>query len=239
LSSKLELYSNYIGFKGWSDSGPNENELELHDLEMARLGLESQASIFELGFGNGGFLSWAKSKGHRTYGIELIPELVSRAKKMGHSVETTSLADLGNSPFLNNKYDLIAAFDVLEHLTVDETRSFLRFCKSTLTADGKILIRTPNCSSPFGLWLQMADTTHVTMLSPERLEHIASLEGLRLHRWFNSARPLRTGKKSPLIRRLRYLGRDFVERIFGLLYYGSKRPLDPNMTVHLIHGNSI
>lgn len=235
MSEKLELYSNYIGFKGWSEAGPQENELELHDIEMARLKLPEVATLFELGFGNGGFLTWAKNKNHSTHGVELIPALVEKAKKQGHRVDSTPLQDLDSSVFRQIPYDLIVAFDVLEHLTIDEIRIFFKFCKKTLKPNGKILIRTPNCSSPFGLWLQMADTTHVTMLSPEKLGHIASLEGLKLDTWFNSARPLRTGKKNPLIRRLRYLGRDLIEHVLGLLYYGAKRPLDPNMTVHLTH----
>lgn len=238
MSENLDLYSNYIGFKGWSERAPQESELELYDLELARLKPAQKSAVFELGFGNAGFLQWAKAKDFFTHGTELIPELVLRAQKFGHSVDQTPISELPTSPFTNQPYDLIAAFDVLEHLTVEEIRIFFKFCKKTLKPNGKILIRTPNCSSPFGLWLQMADTTHVTMLSPEKLGHIASLEGLKLDAWFNSARPLRTGKKNPLIRRLRYFGRDLVEQVLGLLYYGSKRPLDPNMTVHLTHESS-
>src|SRR5688572_23382443 len=49
-------------------------------IECRRAGLPANASVLELGFGNGEFLDWCRMARHRVCGVELIPELVERAR---------------------------------------------------------------------------------------------------------------------------------------------------------------
>jgi 2-polyprenyl-3-methyl-5-hydroxy-6-metoxy-1,4-benzoquinol methylase len=132
-----------------------------------------------------------------------------------------------------DRFDLIVAFDVLEHLTVEEIVDLLRFAASLLNPGGRLLARFPNGASPFGAFYQTGDVTHVTVLSAGRIRQIGLSAGLSLVAAFNSARPVASHARRVLAQKARYVVRDLLETFIGRLYFGSVVPLDPNITVVL------
>jgi 2-polyprenyl-3-methyl-5-hydroxy-6-metoxy-1,4-benzoquinol methylase len=227
-----ELYSSYVGFKSWEISHDESSDLEYsgeaYEIEILRSGVVPPARILEIGFGTGRFLDWATRRGYSVTGVEIIEELVERARVAGHNVFQGTVQSAINPD--NHQFDLIVAFDVFEHLTVEQLISLFKFSHSILSDKGKILARFPNGGSPFGSLWQNSDLTHITTLSAERIRQIALMAGMRVLSVKNAARPL-GGRRSSTLKYGAYKLRDIIEWTVGHLYFGYRVPLDPNLTV--------
>ncbi len=100
-----------------------------------------------------------------------------------------------------------------------------------LGPDGRILLRFPNGQSPFSGLYQNGDLTHVSRFTPASLRQLAEPCGLELAGAFNH-RSMPPGLRA-LKRRAAYWVRDMVETVLGLVYFGRRVPLDPNIVVVL------
>ena len=134
--------------------------------------------VLEIGFGNGGFLGWTRARGHQVVGIELSEPLVARARDAGFEALTST-----DQLAPDARFELVTAFDVLEHVPMPEVASFLADLRQRLAPGGRIVLRFPNTESPFGQWYQNGDVTHVTSLGLSRMRQIAPRSGLRLLHW--------------------------------------------------------
>ena len=120
------LYNSYSAFKDW------DGAFEYDDLQKENYNGEfkcfnlSNKSVIEFGFGNGGFLIWAKEKGARVIGIEIQPMLIKKAQEAQIDAYL-SLEELPEA--ICNTIDYIVAFDVLEHLTLKELDAFFLVAK--------------------------------------------------------------------------------------------------------------
>ena len=156
----------YVEWKGWTAErfmAADAYRHALYDAEAGNIDIAGQ-KVLEIGFGGGTFLRWAKDRGADIYGCEIVPELVEIARARGdvHLVDS----DLSHIPAtLDESFRLIAAFDVLEHLTLEETRRLLAQIERLLQPGGFFLARFPNGESPFGRVYQYRDATHRTVLS--------------------------------------------------------------------------
>jgi 2-polyprenyl-3-methyl-5-hydroxy-6-metoxy-1,4-benzoquinol methylase len=72
--------------------------------------------VLDVGSGPGLFLDTAKVAGWRTYGLELDAELAARSCERGHRVENQSIDDYVTRTRPPLAFDLIAAWEVLEHV---------------------------------------------------------------------------------------------------------------------------
>ena len=72
-------------------------------------------------------------------------------------------------------FDLIVLHDVLEHLPLEKACSLFKSLHSVLALDGRILMRVPNLSSPWGARLFYGTFDHVTPYSPDRVLEFAEL----------------------------------------------------------------
>ena len=230
MDPRERLYRSYLDFHPLADE---DRSNEVFAIELQRAGLSPPARILEIGFGRGHFLDWARKNGYEVSGVEIIEEFVRNARDRGHDVFTGIAQDVIDP---GNQYDLIAAFDVFEHLSISELVDLLRFAKRILSKDGVILARFPNGSSPFGAHYQNGDATHNTALSGTRIGQIALVAGMRLVFAGNSARSLRAGRRHWALKRVAYIARDTIEWAIGQVYFGERIPLDPNLTV--IIGNN-
>jgi 2-polyprenyl-3-methyl-5-hydroxy-6-metoxy-1,4-benzoquinol methylase len=158
-------YANYDQWKCWSEASffsfsPSEANYFSMDFDNVPL---LNAKFLEIGFGNGALLSWAKSRGARIYGVEILPASLDRAKKNDIPLLSSDLA--GNLPQFNEFFDVIAAYDVLEHLTIPEIVKALDAMARMLKPGGELVLRFPNGQSPFGRFLQHSNYTHHSTLS--------------------------------------------------------------------------
>ena len=223
------FYRSYVSYKGWSGRTGAGRDPEFDAILASAARGEGSLRILELGFGEGEFLRWAASAGHRVYGIELIPELCERAAKNGFAV--TCGASVGEA-FPGVEFDVCVAIDVFEHLTVAQLGILYQQLGGRLAPGGRLVARFPNGNSPLSLRFQNGDATHEHYLTPEKLRQIAAEGGFRLVRSGN-LRPKAKGLVNGLRRRLVYAARDSIELVVGLLYYGYRVPLDPNSLVVL------
>lgn len=228
---RADPYANYVEWKGWNGAFETSvKEARYFAAEFHGIALRDK-SVLEVGFGNGGFLAWAKSEGADIAGIELNEEMCEAARRRGFVVHDESLAGLAAA---HARYDLIVAFDVLEHWDTDELVANFRCIRALLNDGGLFLARFPNGHSPFGRVFQHGDFTHKSTLSIYKIQYLAAASGLEIVRVAN---PCRVSSKPGILRSLRQrwlaLRRRWIERSISRLYGIRRLPLDPNLVAVL------
>lgn len=97
--------------------------------------------VLEVGVGYGYFLDQCRAQGINVSGVELNPSGAARARSKNYTIyekDLNELAASGNSL----KYDLIASFQVLEH--VPAPIPFLKGMIANLEDEGRLLLSVPN-----------------------------------------------------------------------------------------------
>lgn len=187
--------------------------------------------VLEIGFGNGGFLGWARGQGHQASGVEVSSALVARARAAGYTAFASP-----DELQAEARFDLIVAFDVLEHVPLAEVTAFLSGLAARLAPEGRILLRFPNTESPFGQWYQNGDITHVTALGLSRMRQLAPRSGLRLLHWGERLpwylEPGLARIPAGIYRSLRRLFERFLRKMYRL---DRSLDLSPNQLVVLAH----
>jgi SAM-dependent methyltransferase len=159
------MSKSYIRWNSWkreSFASINSTQRCSFNAEIKKTGrhFSADTKVLEVGFGNGSFLRYAREKNWCVTGTELNELLVEYAVEDGF--KAICAKDLHN--LKDDTYDLIVAFDVLEHISQDILPSFFREVRRILKDDGCFIARFPNCDSPFGLKNQFGDITHVSAL---------------------------------------------------------------------------
>lgn len=140
--------------------------------------LRNQSKVLEIGFGNGELLGYLSARDHKVIGVEINPHLVERAVKSGYEAYVGLIGDI---PALQiEKFDLIMAFDVVEHMTHAQLDTFFSWARNHLNEDGKMVLRFPEGASPFGLAYQNGDFTHVTSLTQWKLSSLCTAHEFNL-----------------------------------------------------------
>ena len=137
--------------------------------------------VLELGCGVGLFLAYLLAKGvTNVTGIEMDPKAreympadVAARVQIGTIEDFLSAHD-------GSTFDRIVMLDVFEHFSNAEGVALLNTLKSLLSEHGAIVLRMPNCASPWGLQFQFNDLTHKSMYSPGNMQHIAYAAGMQL-----------------------------------------------------------
>lgn len=175
-------YTDYSTWKGWLTQVPFAELSELQNnkfkLQLERFHIPYRnINALEIGFGNGSFIKFLTTNGSKVEGVEIQASLLEAASKIGVPVHN-SINDVTCAP-----YDLIVAFDVLEHLTVAELQSFFLQCKSLLKENGSMLFRFPNAESFAGLGAQNGDFTHITAIAQTKLQQIIEPFGFQIEKF--------------------------------------------------------
>jgi hypothetical protein len=170
----VNSHSHYADWKGWQERPFGEcraDEALYFKAEVAKPLGTAHARILEIGFGNGGFLAWAKSVGYECAGIEDNPELVDKARRAGFEAfaNVNELREKRGNP----AFDAVVAFDVFEHIPFDRLESLFRDVRNLLPVGGLFVARFPNGDSPYGRAYQHGDPTHVTTLGQGMIRYLA------------------------------------------------------------------
>lgn len=145
-------------------------------------------SVLELGTGTGLFLSYLEAKKVSNFiGIDSDPKTLDF---MPASIsERVVIGDLwAEIDKLNNLFDRIVLLDVFEHFSYFEGRRLLELLKGRLKEGGKVILRIPNASSPFGLQYQYNDLTHKAVYGPGSIRHLALAAGFGVDKCFSAYR---------------------------------------------------
>ena len=191
----------------------------------------SGRKIIELGFGNGGFLCYAAAQGANISGTELLAEARAGAEARGVRVYALDLSDALAEDAGN--FDLVVAFDVMEHLTREQLLILFDSLEKLLKPGGHVLARFPNAQSPLGCVTQNGDWTHRSALSGQVLMQLLIGKPWTMVRADNPFTVVDADSALKRIGlRLRYAARRGVEWTLTRLY-GIAIALDPNVTVLL------
>jgi cyclopropane fatty-acyl-phospholipid synthase-like methyltransferase len=148
------------------------------------------AALFEVGSGWGHFLHLSRAHFRRVSGAEL------SAGQAAHSRERFGLDITERDVFssdLPEKQDVIAAFELLEHLP--RPAQFLAWAHANLNPGGQLAVSTPNYASLYRRllgprWFYFIPSQHLTYFSPATLTALLRTIGFRKVRVFTSGRSL-------------------------------------------------
>ena len=185
----------YLQWKAWGGDTfgtLTRADARLIEAELAKTGrvFPPGSQVLEVGFGNGTVIAYGRERGWDMVGIEVNDALVAEGKRRGFKVMQSAQL----TPFADGAFDLVLAFDVLEHVPQDKLVDFLVEVKRVLRSGGILVARFPNGDSPFGLVNQNGDITHVTAIGSVRIRQLASRLGARILYLGGEAQPLRTGE---------------------------------------------
>ena len=215
---QLAYDEQYMRWKEWDPSSfgqLDEYFSDYYDLELSSRLPREGIKLIDVGFGNGAILTYAKKRGWRATGIEINDRLLETARSAGFLAfdNLQCLEDDGN-------YDLITAFDVLEHLSNDQITSMLAEVRRLLSDSGIFVARFPNGDSPLGRIYQHADVTHVSTIGMGKVSYYCSSAGLKLD---YIGRPAKTKSKTfmgAMRQKAALLARNMLERTIAELYFG-------------------
>jgi SAM-dependent methyltransferase len=177
--------------------------------------------VLELGFGNGPFLGWCRGRPIDYYGVEIDPAMRERARTFGVAVPD-SLFD-SELATLAGSFDLIAAFDVIEHIEQDQLAAVFSQIEKLLKRGGHFIAQFPNGDSPFGRVNQHGDMTHVTTLGRGKIHHLASLSKLTVVSIADPKRPWKNvGLRNAARRMFGGLAKRVLEASIRTLYFGGE-----------------
>jgi SAM-dependent methyltransferase len=236
-SASAAVYgSEYSEWKHWTDDSFAALSMrEACDfganLRKAGRGLPAGSQMLDIGFGNGAFLEYGRRRGWQMSGTEANPGLVERARQKGfNAVHAEALAGFADSSF-----DLVSAFDVLEHIPLDALPGFLSEVRRVLKPGGLFLGRFPNGDSPFGCHLQNGDPTHVTTIGTRRARYLAAISNLEVVYLWHEVQALWAGiTHTP--HRLFAVPMKKLMNLFLNLVYSPRNPLpfcSPNLVMIL------
>lgn len=217
--------TSYQEWKHWDDLFVYDDR-QRHYFENEFKGIDLAGKrVLEIGFGSGSFLRWAADRQAKVVGCELIEPICVAGRERGYDTRYGDIhATLDPS---QESFDLVVAFDVLEHIPPTELIDFLKFIRSVMSHGALLLVRVPNGQSPFGLINQYGDMTHINVLSKGRFEQLAPMVPLELMYCRNAFRVGMSGNHWQEI--IRFKLRDGINALIAKAYSLGSTPLDPNL----------
>ena len=161
-----------------SYSSLQRKHIRQYDAEfLAFTNADISMSILEIGCGTGIFSRYLQKKGFtNVVCLDLDAELAPTLTDLDPFLVVFDEAEAYLASIAGKrKFDLIVMHDVLEHLTLEKACSMFKALHTALLPEGRILIRVPNMSSPWGTVLFYGSFDHVTPFSPNRIREFADL----------------------------------------------------------------
>jgi hypothetical protein len=200
---------------------------ELRELSARR---DGTPRILEIGFGNGAFAGWCRSKAWAWMGTEIDSVLVDRARQAGYRAEC---AQDGLGPLrAGSPFDLIVAWDVFEHIAPGATLKLMADLNSLLSDSGALVFRVPSGDSPFSRAIQHTDPTHAQILTSHAARIMAQEAGFRECTARNTRLPIFVPSLRGIVRRVGVRLVDaIVHRAVKVAIRDATAVITPNMVV--------
>lgn len=167
-----------------------------HRLIKQHFPQDRTARILELGCGHGALLyALSRADYHNVRGVDGSPQQVEAAQRLGiRGVEQGDvMATLAAAP--SASFDVVVAFDVIEHFTKDELIPLVDEVRRVLKPGGRWIIHAPNAESPFSARMRYWDFTHELAFTRVSLAQLLCSSGFERVECFED-RPVPHGLKS-------------------------------------------
>ena len=138
-----------------------------------------EMAFLEIGCGTGIFLNYLKHKGVQRYvGVDLDPNVIEvMGPELARAVTIGDVWEYLEGARTGDPFERIVLLDVLEHFSHYEGVRLFEQLGEVLSQDGRIIVRVPNLSSPWGAQYQYHDLTHKAAYTPGSLRQVALAAG--------------------------------------------------------------
>lgn len=220
----------YISWKNWtgkfSSLSKYKKKYYSKELFLAGIDIKKEYNVLEIGFGNGEFLKYCQLNKWNYVGVELNECLISQATELNYGKILKNNSD----NFYGKGYDLIVAFDVIEHFSDQELINLLFKVKEMLSIGGIFLATFPNGDSPIGLRNQNGDITHLTAIGSKKILYFVNVLEVSLLRLSGQAEVLIGNSLLGSIRRLFcYPIKKFLDLFINFIFYPYKNFSSSNL----------
>jgi SAM-dependent methyltransferase len=150
---------------------------QIRRLLSRHLTIDKGLRLLDLGCGDGALLRVARDLGvEHLEGVDLSPEMVAKARAIGFSVELAdALSFVTAQP--DDSFDVVCAFDVLEHLDHEKLSGVCEHVLRILKSGGTFLIHVPNGASPYAGRMRYGDITHERAFTRESMRQVLGTNG--------------------------------------------------------------
>lgn len=137
---------------------------------------DAHAPVIDLACGSGRLLYLYQQLGYDNLtGVDISPEMVAAARQVSDRVEQGDVIEAVRAQ--PSRYQLISAFDLIEHLTKNEVIDLLAGCYDALAPGGRLILHTTNADSPMFTQIQYGDFSHEQCFSTAGLRRVLTLSG--------------------------------------------------------------
>ncbi len=178
--ARQRLYDSYVtsnkGLPALGDrqaprESPRNHRYFAGELRVWLGDLPRSVRVLDVGCGSGFLLDVMESLGfRRTFGIDISSEQVALARVRHPGVEQGDVFEFLSRQ--TEKFDVVLAFDIVEHFTVAEALRFLDALHRVMPPGGLLVIQTPNGDAPLCGPVFNGDLTHETLFTPHSLRHL-------------------------------------------------------------------
>ena len=121
----------------------------------------SSLKMLDVGCGEGYYVRDAIEEGIDAHGIDISTHALENA--LAEVKDRITFGSITEIPFDDEEFDMMTAFDVIEHIHPKDTLKAVAEIRRVLKPDGIVIITTP--SSNFGDWV--SDLTHINVRPPK------------------------------------------------------------------------
>jgi SAM-dependent methyltransferase len=128
-------------------------------------------------------------------------------------IDPTFDHDFANIESVDGTYDLICAFELIEHLTLSQAKDMVTRMFDLVKPGGKVALTTPNIYYPPGF---LRDATHLTPFCYDELGGLLALAGFRvtsIHRLYHDSLIKKFIRRVLFYPVFRIIGIDFAKQI--------------------------
>lgn len=181
MNYRERLYRDYSANFGEGKSFAPALQFRQFEVCYGHLLPPTGSMVGDLGCGKGEWLEWLRRRGFgNLWGVDRSPGDVAIARTHSPAIEIVEAGIVGALREERERFDLLHAKDVIEHLKPDELIEFLDSCHAALKPGGQLWLLTYNAQSPFANATRYGDFTHEIGLTPSSMAQVLSAAGFRI-----------------------------------------------------------
>jgi ubiquinone/menaquinone biosynthesis C-methylase UbiE len=154
------------------------NKGKKHMMKYLKFLRKRSLKMLDVGCGKGYYVRDAIEEGIDAYGIDTSTYALENA--LDEVKDRITFGSLTEIPFGDEEFDVMTAFDVIEHIQPKDTSNAVKEMRRVLKPDGIIIITTP--STNFGGWV--FDLTHINVRPPRFWKLIFEEHNLRVKMFY-------------------------------------------------------